>query len=155
MIRELLDSPVPMNRWSKVTQRTSFLSDLYMIEEFRDLDKLGQWFTSVDPIEKVDIGDGSTTRPTITNKNLKSDSREMSRLLHDYADCSAWSYTEMPGLSRELVEHRLPIKLVFRPFKQRTRPFHPDLCPSIKNEINRLLEAGFIRPYRYVDWVSC
>lgn len=54
-----------------------------MIEEFRDLDKLGQWFTSVNPLEKVDIGDGNTTRPTIINKNLKSDSREMFRLLRD------------------------------------------------------------------------
>lgn len=60
----------------------------------------------------------------------------------------------MSGLSRELVEHQLPIKPVFRPFKQRTRPFHPNLCPNIKDEINRLLEAGFIRPCRYADWVS-
>ena len=34
------------------------------IEEFDGLDKLGQGFTSVDPLEKVDIGDGSIPRPT-------------------------------------------------------------------------------------------
>ena len=47
-----------------------------MIEEFRDLDKLVQWFTLIDPLEKVDKGDGSTPRPTFVNKNLKYDSRE-------------------------------------------------------------------------------
>jgi hypothetical protein len=60
----------------------------------------------------------------------------------------------MPGLSQELVEHRLAIKLSFMPFKQRTRPFRLDLHPRIKDEIHRLLEANLIRPCRYADLVS-
>ena len=40
------------------------------IEDFDDLDKLGQGFTSVDPLEKVDIGDGTIPRPTFVNKNF-------------------------------------------------------------------------------------
>jgi hypothetical protein len=52
------------------------------------------------------------------NKTLEADrSDEMIDLLKEYSDYFAWSYTEMPGLSRELVEHRLPIKPGFRPFK--------------------------------------
>ena len=43
------------------------------IEELDDMDKLGQGFTSADPLEEVDIGDGSVTRPTFVNKNLKAD----------------------------------------------------------------------------------
>jgi hypothetical protein len=39
-------------------------------------------------------------------------------LLKEFVDCFAWNYTEMPGLSRDLVEHRLPIKSGFRPHKQ-------------------------------------
>jgi hypothetical protein len=61
--------------WFEGQQRASFLPYLYMIEEFRDLDKLVQWFTLIDPLEKVDKGDGSTPRPTFVNKNLKYDSR--------------------------------------------------------------------------------
>jgi hypothetical protein len=75
-------------------------------------------------------------------------------LLKEYSDCFAWSYTKMPGLNRELVEHRVPIKSGFRPFKQRPRPFRPDLLPRIKDEIHRLLEANFIRSCRYAEWVS-
>jgi hypothetical protein len=26
-------------------------------------------------------------------------------ILKEYSDCFAWNYTEMPGLSREIVEH--------------------------------------------------
>lgn len=50
-------------------------SNLYTMNEFRNLDKLGQGFTSTDPLVEVDIGDGSTLRPTFVNKNLKSISR--------------------------------------------------------------------------------
>jgi hypothetical protein len=63
-------------------------------------------------------------------------------MLKEFMDCFAWDYTEMPGLSRELVEHVLPIKRGFRPFKRRTQNFNPDLLDRIKEEIERLLKAG-------------
>jgi hypothetical protein len=43
----------------------------------------------------------------------------------------------MSGLNRELVEHRLFLKLGFRPFKQEPRLFRPGLHPRIKDEIHR------------------
>jgi hypothetical protein len=140
---------------STVTQRSSNSPVGDIIEEFRDLDKLGQRFTSADPLEETDIGDGKTPRPTFVNKTLETDPRdEMIGLLKEYSDCFTWNYTEMPGLSREIVEHRLPIKSGFRPFKQKARTFRRDLLPRIKDEIHRLLEANFIRPCRYAEWVS-
>jgi hypothetical protein len=50
-------------------------------------------------------------------------------LLKEYLDCFARNYTEMLGLSSEIVEHRLPIKSGFRPFEQKARTFRPDLLP--------------------------
>jgi hypothetical protein len=60
----------------------------------------------------------------------------------------------MPGLSRELVEHRLPIKDGFKPHKQHPRRFNSIIYDWVKEEINRLLQAGFIQPCRYAEWVS-
>ena len=40
------------------------------IENLDDLDKLSQGFMSADPLEKVDIGDGSIPRLTFVNANL-------------------------------------------------------------------------------------
>ena len=51
----------------------------------------------------------------------------------------------MPGLSRSIVEHRLPIKDGYRLFKQTSRRFEPKLLEDIKKEITRLYEAKFIR----------
>ena len=60
----------------------------------------------------------------------------------------------MPRLSRELVEHWLPIKERYKLHKQLVRRFNPELLPKIKGEIKRLLKAGFIRTARYVNWLS-
>ena len=82
------------------------------------MDKLGQGFTLADPLEQGDIGNGIIPRLTFVNKTLKSDSRnKLIGLLKEYADCFAWSYTEMSGLSRDLVEHWLLIKAGFRPYR--------------------------------------
>ena len=43
------------------------------VKESEDVDKLGQGFTSADPLEKVDLGDGTISRPTFVNKNLSAE----------------------------------------------------------------------------------
>ena len=65
-----------------------------------------------------------------------------------------WDYPELPGLSRKLVEHQLPIKEGFQPFQQAPRRMAPDITLKINGEIERLVRAGFIRPARYVEWLS-
>jgi hypothetical protein len=49
---------------SATVHRASNSVEVSTIEEFRDLDKFGQGFTSTDPLEKIDLGDGKTIRPT-------------------------------------------------------------------------------------------
>jgi hypothetical protein len=94
----------------------SFLS-IYSVD-LTDDGKLGYGFTSADELEEVDIGPGDKPRPTFFNKKLCPCLREpMIALLKEYADCFAWDYTEMPGLDRSIVEHRLPLKNGFRPFQ--------------------------------------
>jgi hypothetical protein len=61
------DGPAFKTERSAPTQRPSSSSEGGLIEEFRDLDKLGQGFTSADPLEEIDIGDGKTSRPTFVN----------------------------------------------------------------------------------------
>jgi hypothetical protein len=57
-------------------------------------------------------------------------------------------------LSRELVEHRLPIKAGFKSYKQGAQNFKPEIVERVKKEVDRLLQAGFIQPCRYAKCVS-
>ena len=81
--------------------------------------KLGYGFTSADDLEEVDIGPGDKPRPTFISKRLDPSLREpMIALLKEYWDFFGWDYTEMPGLDRSIVKHRLPLKKGFWPFQQ-------------------------------------
>jgi hypothetical protein len=84
-----------------------------MVEDLYELGKLGRGFSSMDDLEKVDIGDGVIPQPTYVSARLNmGQKQEIIELLEAYTCCFAWDYTEMPGLSRELVEHWLPIKAI-------------------------------------------
>jgi len=64
-----------------------------------------------DPLEEVDIGDGSIKRPTYVSTKIPKEFRDrIVELLKEYKDCFAWDYDEMPGLSRKMVELKLPIR---------------------------------------------
>ena len=52
------------------------------------------------------------------------------------------------------MEHQLLIKEGFLPFQQALRRIAPDIILRIKEEIEKLVRAGFIRPARYVEWLS-
>ena len=59
---------------------------------------MGQGFTWADPLEKVDVRDGSVPRPTFINQKLKVDYKiELIALFKEYVVCFAWNYTEMPS----------------------------------------------------------
>ncbi|XP_051144004.1 uncharacterized protein LOC127260333 [Andrographis paniculata] len=112
-------------------------------------------FQAQDPLEDVDLSTNESPRITKVSALLKSEDRTaLVALIMEYRDCFAWDYDEMPGLARELVEHRLPIKAGYKPHKQPLRRFNPDVYPKIKEEIQRLLGAGFIRTCRYPEWVA-
>jgi hypothetical protein len=59
----------------------------------------------------------------------------------------------MLGLSWELVEHWLPIKFGFMPYKQPAQRFNPIIYDRLKEEVERLLDVGFIQLCWYVEWV--
>ncbi|KAK2414316.1 hypothetical protein QL285_036920 [Trifolium repens] len=108
-----------------------------------------------DPLEEIDIGDGSAKRPTYISANISPDLKgKLVLLLKEFSDCFAWDYNEMPGLSREMVELKLPIKVGKKPVKQLPRRFAPDIMSKIKEEIERLLKSKFIRAARYVEWLA-
>jgi hypothetical protein len=71
-----------------------------------------------------------------------------------YTDCFAWDYTEMPGLDRSIVEHRIPLKLGYRPFQQQARQMKAEVLEEVKKEIEKMIAAGFIRPCKYAEWIS-
>jgi hypothetical protein len=106
------------------------------IEDFDEVEKLGQGYSLADPLEEIHIGDEITPRPRFVNKNMSLEHNDaIIRLLKDYVNCFAWNYREMPGLSQELVEHWLPIKYGFKPYEQPAQRFNPIIHDRVKEVV--------------------
>ena len=60
----------------------------------------------------------------------------------------------MPGLDPALVEHRLPIKPGAKAVKQKFRRLHPKTALQVKEEVDKLHKAKFIKVVLYPQWVA-
>ncbi|CAN6678906.1 unnamed protein product [Malus baccata var. baccata] len=108
-----------------------------------------------DPLEVIDLGTEEDPRPIQISGLLRIEDRaKIISLLQEFKDCFAWHYTEMPGLDPALVEHRMPIKEGYKPVKQAPRRMSKEIEEKVKEEIERLVKAGFIRPAKYVEWFA-
>jgi hypothetical protein len=138
----------PCDRPNPFSSHSLFICSVDLMDE----GKLGYRFISADELEEVDIGPGDKPRPTFISKKLNPELRKpMIVLLKEYADCFAWHYTEMPGLDRSIVEHRLPLKPGFQPFQQRARQMKAEVLEEVEKEVENMIEAGFIRICRYAE----
>ncbi|XP_028060210.1 uncharacterized protein LOC114263824 [Camellia sinensis] len=88
------------------------------------------------------------------DEKVASKSKEAEGGILKYKDCFTWSYNNLPGLDTSLVEHRLPVKPNFKPYKQKPRRMSSEVVQKVNEEITTLLKAGFIRTARYVEWLS-
>jgi hypothetical protein len=61
---------------------------------------------------------------------------------------------DMPGIPREVIEHKLDIDPAFKLIKQKERRYTPERSEIIRLEVNRILGAGFIRPGDYPSWLA-
>ncbi|XP_059277852.1 uncharacterized protein LOC132032053 [Lycium ferocissimum] len=87
--------------------------------------------TTVDALKEVNLGTDEDPRPTYVNSLLAVDEeRAYVELLKEYKDNGT------------------------RPIKQAQRRFRPELVPLIENEVNKLIEAGFIREVKFPTWIS-
>ncbi|XP_075507377.1 uncharacterized protein LOC142544201 [Primulina tabacum] len=75
-----------------------------------------------DPLEEINLGELENPKVVYVSKLLEEQlKQDLISMLKEYKDCFAWTYDDMPGLDRKLVEHRLPLKEVFKPFQQPSR----------------------------------
>jgi hypothetical protein len=62
--------------------------------------------------------------------------------------------SDMAWIPKEVIKHKLGIDLAFKPIKQNERRYTPERRETIRLEVNKLLEAGFIRPVDYPSWLT-
>jgi hypothetical protein len=66
----------------------------------------------------------------------------------------AWSPSDMPGITRDVVEHSLYIRAGARPVKQPLRHFDEEKRRAIGEELHKLMAAGFIKEVFHPEWLA-
>ncbi|CAL8992055.1 unnamed protein product [Prunus brigantina] len=96
-----------------------------------------------DPLLEINVGTEAEPRPLFESQLLNPElAVEIIGLLHEYKDCFAWDYHEMPGLPRSLVEHELKIKEGFRPSNSRPGDSRPKYSLKSKKKLNGSLKPA-------------
>ncbi|RDY06282.1 hypothetical protein CR513_09767, partial [Mucuna pruriens] len=96
------------NRPSEPSENVSTEAEaLVDIERWIDREK-SKFEAPMKDLESVNLGEGIKGREVWIGKQIPPDLRaKLIKLLKEYADVFAWSYQDMPGLDREIVEHKL------------------------------------------------
>ncbi|GLJ55334.1 hypothetical protein SUGI_1187310 [Cryptomeria japonica] len=84
----------------------------------------------------------------------EEEQKQYEDLLHEFPEIFAWTYSDMPGIDPKIVTHNIVLVPDAKPVKQKIRKMNPKVALLVKAEIEKLLEAGFIRPIDYSPWIS-
>ena len=102
--------------------------------------------------EKMEVEAGKTF---YLGKTLNEEERTAySKLLKEFVDIFAWSPSNLTGIPSTLGEHQIDLVNGAAPVRQRQYRLNPRYSLMVKEEIDRLLEAGFIYPVSNSKWVS-
>ncbi|RVW71622.1 hypothetical protein CK203_052647 [Vitis vinifera] len=77
----------------------------------------------------------------------QEETQSIQNILRSNHDIFAWTHSDMKGIHPSIASHKLNVLPAARPVRQKIRRFHPDRQRVIQDEINKLLEAGFIREF--------
>ena len=105
-----------------------------------------------ESISSVNLGDINNVQEIQVVNGPEKDS--IVHLCHEFKEVFAWTYRDMPGLDPSIATHKIPIKPNISPVKQKLRRMRLDIQDKVKQEIIKLLEAGFIRVANYPEWVA-
>ena len=105
--------------------------------------------------ELVDLGTDNEKKEVKVGMGMTAPiCEELVALLRDYQDVFAWSYQDMPGLSHDIVQHRLPLNSGYSLVKQKLRRMKPEMSLKIKEEVKKQFDTGFLAVARYPEWVA-
>ena len=75
-------------------------------------------------------------------------------LLKEYSDVFAWAPSDLQGIPPDLEKHHIDLIDGAVSVRQRQYKLNPKYSFMVKEEIDRLSEAGFIYPVNNSKWVS-
>ena len=106
-------------------------------------------------VKKIPLDEHLLDKMVTINATLESEEeKELLKFLRKNEDVFAWSASDLRGVSRDIIEHRLDINPNIKPKKQKFRKMADEKVAAVKAEIQRLLDANVIREVKYPTWLA-
>ncbi|KAK9071736.1 hypothetical protein SSX86_008165 [Deinandra increscens subsp. villosa] len=80
--------------------------------------------------------------------------KKLFQLLIDNVDIFAWEPSDMTGVPRHFAEHKLNVYPGVKPVQQKRRIYDQIRNNVVKEEVDKLVEAGILREVFYQTWVA-
>ncbi|GKU97081.1 hypothetical protein SLEP1_g10263 [Rubroshorea leprosula] len=110
---------------------------------------------SVEDVEEVLVDDRDPSRKTQIGTRLNpKEKAELIAFLRVNNDVFAWTSADMPGIPNSVCQHKLSTNPLKKPVAQKRRLFGGERLQAIKEEVEKLLQAGFVRKVDYCEWVA-
>ena len=108
-----------------------------------------------DQCEELDIGLPDQPRKILVSKHLTPDKRNTwKKFFMGFSSTFAWSYKDLKEIPREVCQHHIILEEGAKPIRQRQRRLNPKYSLLVKEELDKLLDIGFIYPVPFSEWVS-
>ena len=109
----------------------------------------------IEALEDISLDENNPKRYTRVGTDLEEKiKKDLVRFLKKNIDVFAWSHEDMPGINPSVITHRLNISPSFKPMRQKKRVFALERDNAIKDEVQKLIAAKFIREVNYPDWLA-
>ena len=109
----------------------------------------------IEKLEEITLIEGDEKKKTRIGTTMPEEVRgSIVQFLRENVDVFAWSHEDMPGISTEVMVHKLNVNPSMHPVKQKRRVFAPERNAAVMAEVDKLLTAGFIREVYYPEWLA-
>ncbi|GJR81918.1 reverse transcriptase domain-containing protein [Tanacetum coccineum] len=93
--------------------------------------------------------------PVIIAKELSlGEKADLIKVLKSHKRAIAWKLSDIQGINPEFCTHKILMEEDYKPAVQHQRRVNPKIHDVIKNEVEKLLDAGLIYPISDSPWVS-
>ena len=100
-----------------------------------------------DKLELLNLGTIDEPKLVKLNANLNPQlTTDATSLFKEYRDVFAFSYEDLQGIPKHIAIHRIELDIAISPCHQARYRMNPNYAKAVKEDLEKLLKAGFIEP---------
>lgn len=154
-LQESTSKSKPWNLWNTNPKKKLYLERYF--DMHNKFNKTTNYKTNSSTMQYKIINLGTTQNPKNVNLGTCCSPSEivaLIKLLREFKDVFAWTYTDLKTYDTRIIQHVIPLKQDAKPFQQKLSNMHSSLEPRVKQDLDKLLVAHIIFPVRHCKWVA-